>query len=51
MLKHAGVSVTIGVEGQAEFGGGNVVVSSSMQSSIVQGPLNPEQNVGDAVVM
>jgi len=51
VLKQGGVSVTTGVDGHAVLTGGNVVVFNSMQSSTVQGALNPAQNVGAAVVV
>jgi hypothetical protein len=51
VLRQAGASVTTGVTGQSEFAGGRVVVTSSMQFSVVQGPLKPEQNCAGAIVV
>jgi len=51
VLRHEGTSVTTGVTGQSEFVGGRVVVTSSMQFSVVQEPLKPEQNCAGAVVV
>jgi hypothetical protein len=51
VLRQAGVAVTTGVTGQFEFAGGRVVVASTMQFSVVQGSLKPEQNCAGPVVV